>query len=302
MDKFLHDSFFKQIYSHERYSLDIFRLTLTKKEFDLFNWKTLRSQATVFLDNDFNERRMDLAFGVKLKRTKASVKIVFLLEHKSGPAPDLFQKLLEYQSCHYSKEKNPVIPILVYHGRNKTWKGHINFQDSLNGMREDIKENFSGNVLNFKCRFLNIREIEYRKGKELTTLPIFYIMGNIWQVNEQVIVNLFHHLQKSDKKDRKKLQELSMDYIHRYDKRSFTWEVLEEIERKTLKEGDRIMPPLKYSLKIEREEGRQEGLQEGLQKTAMAMLRDHADIRMIERYTNLTRKQIEELSKKMEKK
>ena len=299
MDKFLHDSFFKQIYSHERYSLDIFRLTLTKEEFDLFDWKSIVSQATVFLDRDFNERRMDLVFGVKLKKKNTSVKIVFLLEHKSGPAPDLFQKLLEYQSCHYSREKNPVIPIVVYHGRSRFWNGHINFQDSLGGMRGDIKKHFSENVLNFKCRFLNIRDVGSWEEKTLTTWPVFYIMANIWQVNKKVIVDLIHHFQKSSKRDRKKLQDLSMDYIRRYNKRSFTWEVLEEIERKTLQKGDRIMPPLKYSLEIEREEGRQEGLLEGLQKTALAMLREHADIRMIQRCTGLTRKKIKELGEKL---
>ena len=307
MTNSLHDAFFKEIYSNRRYSLDIFRLTLSEKEFDLFDWKTLKSEATVFMDKRLKEKRMDLVFSTNLKKTRTSVKIVFLLEHKSGLAPDVLQQLLHYQTCLYDWEKNPVIPILIYHGQRKAWRGHVNFQDTLKGMKGVVKKYFKDNVLNFKCRFLNIQDMGNWKKRNLTTLPIFFIMSRIWNVNEKTIENFFKHLKQIGDDDRRKLQELGLDYIHRYDNKSFSWEILEEIERKVLKKGDRIMPPLKYSLQIEREEGHREGRQEGesegrqkeRQKMAMAMLRDCADIRMIERYTKLTRKQIEKLKKEL---
>ncbi|MCY4642987.1 MAG: hypothetical protein OXB88_00050, partial [Bacteriovoracales bacterium] len=46
----IHDHLFKEVYQGTRYALDIFRLVLTKREFQLFNWKTLRSELTDYID------------------------------------------------------------------------------------------------------------------------------------------------------------------------------------------------------------------------------------------------------------
>ena len=308
--KSFHDILFKAIYSQKKYSLDIFRLILSKKEYELFNWETLKSQATVLLD-DLKVRQADLIFDVELK-TRESMQIIFLLEHKSGPSRNVLQQLLQYQTRLYAFQKNPIIPILVYHG-NSIWRKPLNFQDSLKGIKGAVKDNFGEGILNFKCRFLDIRDVEGWDGKELTTLPIFFIMEKIWNVKEKTVEILVRHLIQCGKEDRKKLQKLAFAYINGHDRnRYFTWDKLAEIEARVLKKGDRIMPPLKYAFEQElkkgiqqgREEGHQEGHQEGREeereKMAMAMLEDHADIRMIERYTKLTRKQIETLKKKLD--
>ena len=85
-----------------------------------------------------------------------------------------------------------------------------------------------------------------------------------------------------------------MDYVHLHDRRKFSWKRLQEIEEKTIEEGERIMPPLKYSLELEREEGREE--------TAINMLKDGADIRLINRYTQLPLEQIKALQEKLQNK
>ena len=152
-------------------------------------------------------------------------------------------------------------------------------------------------------------------------------------MKEKTVEILVRHLIQCSKEDRKKLQKLAFAYINGHDRnRYFTWDKLAEIEARVLKKGDRIMPPLKYAFEQElkkgiqqgreeghqegrekgreeghqegrekgREEGHQEGREEEREKMAMAMLEDHADIRMIERYTKLTRKQIETLKKKLD--
>ena len=169
--KSFHDILFKEIYSQKKYCLDIFALILSKKKYDLFNWDTLNSRATVLLD-DLKERQADLIFDVKLKKTREPIQIIFLLEHKSRTSPNLLQQLLEYQTRIYALQKNPIIPILVYHGKS-VWRNSLNFQDSLKGMKGIVKDNFKDYILNFKCRFLNIRNVDGWTKKELTTLPIF---------------------------------------------------------------------------------------------------------------------------------
>ena len=68
---------FYEIYSKERYVLDLFRLVLTPEEFDLFDWKTLQSKVTVFVDQVFREQRADVIFSVKMKDSDEIVENYF---------------------------------------------------------------------------------------------------------------------------------------------------------------------------------------------------------------------------------
>ena len=88
-----------------------------------------------FVDLSQKEKRMDLMFSVGLKRSTKQATILFILEHKSGPYPDLLLQMLEYQTGIYRKTKklNPIIPILVYHGKAKTWKGPFKFSGRFTG-------------------------------------------------------------------------------------------------------------------------------------------------------------------------
>ena len=58
----LHDVFFKEIYSQKEYSLDIFKLIFTPAQFKIFDWRTLKSEVTVSIDEEWNEKRADLVF------------------------------------------------------------------------------------------------------------------------------------------------------------------------------------------------------------------------------------------------
>ena len=70
---------FMKFIAKERYVLDLFRLVLTSEEFDLFDWKTLQSKVTVFVDKVFREQRADVIFSVKMKDSDEIVEIIFFL-------------------------------------------------------------------------------------------------------------------------------------------------------------------------------------------------------------------------------
>ena len=69
---FIHDTFFKDVYSKPKYSLDIFRLVFSKKEQAFFNWNTLKIDLTTFMDKELSEKRVDLLFSVNLKSSNKS--------------------------------------------------------------------------------------------------------------------------------------------------------------------------------------------------------------------------------------
>ena len=298
----LHDLLFREVFSEPRYCLDIFRLVFKPKVFDLFNWKTLRSEATVVIDEAMKEKRTDLTFSVGVKGSRKRAHVIFLLEHKSEHDKDLLLQLLEYQVAFYRKNPNdPIIPILLYHGKKKEWRHPLNFQDNIKNMTEGIRREFGKDILNFNCQLLNLHKVNTLRGKAktLVTKPILFIMSHIWNVNESVLAQLFEISKGLGKSERSYLLEKSADYARRYN-RKITFEMLGDIEKKVVKQEDqRIMALLTTTaeeLKNEgREEGREEGRVEGRVETAIQMLKGGLSIDEVKKYTGLADQVLEKL-------
>ncbi len=108
---------------------------------------------------------------------KKRVRLFFLLEHKSHQDSQVLQQILRYQTLVYNRWNYPVIPILVYHGRQKHWRGPLNFQDSLDGLTPVLRQKFGKNILNFRCKLLNIHDIKLYRGvgRNLLSRPILLI-------------------------------------------------------------------------------------------------------------------------------
>ncbi len=298
--RFIHDIFFKEIYADKRYSLDIFKLVLTKTEYSLFDWKTLKSELTSFVDTEQREKRMDLTFSVKLKRGKQTARILFLLEHKSYRNDDLLVQMLEYQTGIYRRTRTPVIPILVYHGKEKKWRGVLNFQDSLKGLTPTVRRKFQKNILNFTCKLLNIRELNIRgSAKKLVTAPVLLILQQIWKLDANNVEEFFLLSQHLPDKERRDLIMKASNYIRKNDP-GFHWHRLIEIEEKVITEkGERIMFSLKDTLDEVKEEGRQEGIEKGIKKgkqeVALKLVKKGFDLEDVADSTGVPKDDLEKL-------
>ena len=320
----LHDLFFREVYSKEKYSLDIFRLTLSRRQFALFNWTTLKSEMTSFISSDGREKRTDLAFSVKAKGTGQIARMVFIFEHKSYQPKDIHQQLLEYQTSAYSRWKDPVVPIVIYSGKRKEWEPARDFQESLRGLPVALKRSFRRDILNFRYKLLNIRKLNMRGlAGRLTTRPILHILKSVWGLDERVVEDLFQLGEDLDPADQEYLIKQAVLYIRRYDSR-FNWQVLGKIEEKVLKEG-RVMSLWQDALDEARQEGwqkgrqeeRQKGQQEGWQKgqqegwqkgqqkerqkVILNMLQAKADIAFISKVTGQPEEEIRKLENSAEK-
>ncbi len=259
---------------------------------------------------------MDLLFSVKKRGSKKSTRILFLLEHKSYQDEGLLRQILNYQTGIYDKVKEPVIPVVVYHG-SKRWRGVLSFHEYLSDFKGVLKKYFGKNVLNFKCRLLNLQDLgkNGKKLKSLTSYPALYIMSHIWNLNERVMRSLFVVGRKLSVKDRMRLIKKAVDYVRHYSP-GFSWRILSEIEAKAIdKEEERVMPPLQISLDEERskglKQGRLEGLQKGLQKgrlegqqegrkegqkeLILKMLSKKADLSFISEVTGLSERELKKL-------
>ena len=315
----IHDLLFKTVYSKPKYSLDIFKLCLSPKEYSLFDWSTLQSEVNTFVDKEWQEKRADLIFSIQLKNSKLKAKIIFLLEHKSRQDSSLMRQLLHYQAGIYEKTTSPVIAVLFYHGQKKKWGGALSFHASLQ-FPELLKKYFAENVLNFKVRFVNLQDLDEKRFKkpDLTSGVIFYIMAHVWNLDETKLREFFRLTRKLDKKEKADLIELAVSYIRQADPH-FTWDILQEIENQTLKKEERNMALLPGTIEFERKEalreglkkgrmegiekGRMEGIEKGMEKgrmegmelIAIKMLNENLDIPFISKITGLSAKKISKL-------
>ncbi len=313
--KFLHDHLFKEVYSKPRHCVDILKLVLSKKEMALFDWNTLKTEATTFIDKSASEKRMDLLVSALLKDSRKPAKVLFLMEHKSQQDPELLRKFLIYQTGIYRDVRDPVLPVFINQSPNKNWKGPVDFHGFLNNFQGILKKHFKENVLNFRPRVLNIQALDIHKTKGLTTRPILYILKNIWNLNEKKLRELFTISRGLSQKEREALIMLAVDYVRRYDQ-SFTWNIIQELEIQTVRKGERIMTPLlQSSLDEAREEGMRKGMSAGMKKGRLAgkkegmsagmekgrqelilnMLKEKANLAFISKVTGLSVKKLKKL-------
>ena len=305
--QFLHDLFFREIYSHTKYALDIFRLILTHEEYDLFNWDTLTCEQTTFVNKKGREQRMDLVFSVQTKNSDEKIKLLFLLEHKSWQDPKVIQQMLMYQASMYESTNFPIIPVLVYQGKHKEYKGALSFHEFLH-WTSVLNKHFKQNVLNFTPRLLNIQALDIeKKAKGLLTRPILYILKHIWRLDEAKVRELFTLGQELSYKERKELVGRAADYMRRYDP-NFSLNVIEEIETNTIdKKEERVMTPLlQNSLDEAKQEGmlagmlkgREEGREENMRQVIMNMFQKNLNVSLIAEVTGLSEEEIKKLQKK----
>ncbi len=301
--KFLHDHLFKEVYSQPKYCVDILSLVFSTEEMSLFDWTTLKTEATTFVDKQFREKRMDLLVSALFKGSRKPARVLFLMEHKSQEDPELLRQFLMYQAGIYQSTRDPVLPIFINQSPNKTWKGSLDFHGFLDNFEGELKKRFKENVLNFRPRVLNIQALDIDKAKGLTTCPILYILKHIWNLNAKKIKGLFTIGRGLSQNEREALIVRAVDYVRQYDP-NFNWKIVREIEQTTVKKEERVMAPLlQYSLDEAREEGLkkgrlegiEKGMEKGMQAVALNMLKAKADLSFISKMTGLSEAEIEKL-------
>ena len=297
----IHDKFVKEILSQKSRRAALLKLALPDSLYPLFNWKTLRTQATTFVTKDGREIRTDACLSAQVKESEKEARILFLIEHKAqkNPMQTLLQ-LLDYQNTIYQKGESPILPIVIYHGKTRTYKGPLVFQGFLEGYPEAIKKELEGFVLNFGCILLNIHDLAI--GEDPKTLPLeptLFVMKHIFHLDQDVVGKFFTLGRHLSLKERREQREKAADYIRQFDP-GFTWETLEAIERKAQSnEEERIMSALKSSLEEAREEGMEKGAKKGrletLKQIALKMLEKGESLHTIKKWTGLPHKEIEKL-------
>ena len=289
---FIHDHFFKEIFSVHQQGVEILSLVLSKEESSYFDFKKLKVIPGHFINKDSQEKRMDLIFSVPFKNSKEWIDISFLMEHKSYKEPGLMLQLLGYLFGLFQKKRDPVISVLIDQSPDGGWKGVLEFHDYLNRFKGKSRELFGRDVLNFRVRVINLKALDVEKlSRALTIRPILYTLKHVRGFGSQNFVKLFELSQDLSKLTCESLIGKAVNYIYRCNP-DIDPEEVKRIEKQVLKKEDRIMES--FIDKAVRE-GEEKGMQQGMQQVALNMLREKADIAFISKITKLPTAEIKKL-------
>ncbi|MCF8372192.1 MAG: Rpn family recombination-promoting nuclease/putative transposase [Bacteroidales bacterium] len=138
-----HDKFFKEAFSKKEEAGDLIKNVLPEGLSNNIDVSTLQLDSTSYIDEELQESFSDLVYNCVYKG-KTKIKITLLIEHKSYAVDYPHLQLLKYLQKIWEaniKQKTalvPVIPILVYHGKEKWDK--IKFEDYFPGIDNELKQ------------------------------------------------------------------------------------------------------------------------------------------------------------------
>ena len=263
-----HDKFFKDLFTRREAAQDFLQHYLPAGVATLFDLDSLVIQKDSFVNPELQEHFSDLLYKVALKGGSESY-IYVLFEHKSQPETRITLHLLRYMVRVWDqaeKQKEPLLPVLplvVYHGRQKWQVAHefsalFEVPDILRPYLPEFRYHLA-DLSQYSDEEIKTR-IERAVILQIGLLSLKYIYAE--DVGQQLakIIRLIYELLD---------QETATAYIQtvlRYmaagsDKLS--QEDLKTIVLKVIEEGDDLMPTLAEQWV---EEGREEGEKIGLKK------------------------------------
>ena len=270
-----HDLFFKETFSYSEHVVDFLKSTLPPELAAEIDYSSLVSEKDSYVDSDLSAYFSDMVYSCRLKGEK--IRLAFLFEHKSYPDYDLAFQLLCYlvniwkSADKLKKPRMPVIPIVLYHGKESWNPGHLSSQFKN---LPDMAKSF---IPDFEYIFIDLSAYSDEDIKEqlfsLASLKIaMLIMKNIFRPEE-----LEQHLSG--------FLEIGQLYFQEPQGLNFLKAVINYIFEATDIEDEKLIEAFTYSSKKGKEiamttadklryEGRVEGIQKGIQKGKFDMIRN----------------------------
>ncbi len=328
----LHDRFFKRFYSEPQFAVEIFKLALSKKEFQACDWSTLKAEK-----DSLKDKQADLVFTVSLKKRKhAKILLCLLLEHKSAYDKGMFKQVLSYQTLLYERKFEKivaVIPILFYHGKSP-WKWPVSFQKGFFGrFFNEIPPAFRKSMLDFKLKVVDTNDPKVRKvfkDPAVKSRGILALLAKIWFIKnspaelsamveafsgfsgkrEDLLLSVVSYLKTAGGVSAQLWKQVEKRAVERgLLTRGGYMDIRQEIKEEGIQEGMQkgLQAGMQKGLQAGRQEGlqagrqeglqagRQEGLQTGMRQVALNMLKNKFKLSAISEMTGLSVEEIKEL-------
>jgi len=178
-----HDLFFKKVFSIRENAVDFVRHTLPSAMREGIDYDSVTFEKDSHVDSELSEYFSDTVYSCRFH--DADIKIALLFEHKSTPEGDLPFQLHRYManlwrnSALQKKPRMPVIPIVVYHGK-ENWNPGL-----LSSRFRHLPESVKPFVPDFEYIFVNLASWsnEFIKESLFLSAPLkigMLIMKNIY--------------------------------------------------------------------------------------------------------------------------
>ncbi len=156
----VHDTFIRAILADKEIAIDYFRTALPAYILERLDFSTLTQLPDIYVSKELRKTLSDIVYSCSMKDGSGTIKISLLIEHKSyvdkytpiQVGAYVFSGLLKQIS---SKEKklSLIIPILLYHGKEK-WEYR-----TLNDLFEDLDPELRRFIPDYEYVYHNVGEI-----------------------------------------------------------------------------------------------------------------------------------------------
>lgn len=303
-----HDKFFKETFGNIDVVQDFLNSYLPKNILDIIDIETVTPLKDSFVNHELDESFSDLLVSVNIAEKKGY--LYFLFEHKSYQTKNIVLQLLKYMFEIWNRELNKekvnelplIIPLVIYHGSQK-WKVPKTLGELMVGYNK-LPANVQKYIPNYEYMLYDLSTFhnedikgDIRVKVSLSTLKHIQI-NNIEQLLLLIQKNTMQLLECDD-------ETITIEYLETYIRYILSTRddvSIEMISERLSDEGrERLMTVAEQLIKKGREEGLKEGLKEGSIKTkfevAKRMLQSGVDEEQIRTFTNLTKKELEQIKK-----
>lgn len=155
-----HDTFVRGLLADKQLAIDYFKSALPAHVADKLDFTTLKPLLGTYVSQELQTTISDVVYTCQRKDRRGSVHISLLLEHKS--APDKYTPVqiggyifsgYQQQIQQRRKELSPIIPILLYHGRQK-WEYW-----TLGRLFDELDEDLLAFLPKFEYIYHNLRDL-----------------------------------------------------------------------------------------------------------------------------------------------
>jgi predicted transposase/invertase (TIGR01784 family) len=261
-----HDLFFKETFSYSEHAVDFLKSALPTELAAGIDYTSIASEKDSYVDSDLSAYFSDTVYSCRLKDEK--IRLAFLFEHKSSPDYDLAFQLLCYlvnlwkSVDKLKKPRAPVIPIVLYHGK-ESWKpGHLSAQFKN---LPDVAKPF---IPDFEYVFV-----------DLSSYSDEAIKNSIFSASLKVAILIMKNISRPEEIEQQLIDILEIGKLYFQEKQglNFLKAVINYIFKATEIEAEKLINAFTCVSEKGKEiamttaeklrmEGRKEGLQEGLQK------------------------------------
>ena len=290
-----HDRFVKKMMEVPGATKELIEECLPAKYKERLDLTTIKPEKDTFIETNLKSKYSDLVYSVKTKDNKDAY-IYCLIEIQSSPHYFIAFRLLKYSLLlieryvdKKKKRKLPIVmPLVIYHGKEK-----YTVPKNLWELFEDPQLVFELMTGDYSLMDLNAMNDEDIDGSKPISILI-YTLKHIFDMGlNDLARNLLRHCRKAIL-----MQDKKEGYIYT---RGVFWyitgntssderENLKQVFTDELKEdGEKIMYSIADSYIDEGiQKGRLQGIDEGIEKTAVNMLKEKLDDKLISSVTGIT--------------